>query len=345
MNAALASPHDWIVADQVLFETYKALRHLRIFTHPLSAAEAEQIRFFGEESGSMVCAYELSLRRHLRRAVSSNLDCGRFDVDYLSMASLSNPFPGMNPWMEQVWGDCHTKLISYICDALGEQLPDDLAAVAEVNVSLSGPLEGEQDRRLDVGFIENESWKQGSHSQWSPETDSGTTERLAEPVIVPLDEVTPRWVEIRSSKGKLITVIEVTSPANKSLAGRIFFEKKMEDLLHGGVNVMEIDLIRGGHTTRELVKGSWPDELYEVVVRRAGIPHHCEVYPCPLRKPLPAVGVPLRAGESDVVLDLQPLIDRCYQRGRYWLLLRYEEIPAALSEADLAWTREILKND
>lgn len=57
---ALAQPRDWIVAEQVLFEFYKALRNPKILTQPLSAPEAaERIRFLRERSGFMVCAYEL----------------------------------------------------------------------------------------------------------------------------------------------------------------------------------------------------------------------------------------------------------------------------------------------
>lgn len=35
----------------------------------------------------------------------------------------TNPFPGMNPFLERHWSDVHTKLIAYIADALAEQLP------------------------------------------------------------------------------------------------------------------------------------------------------------------------------------------------------------------------------
>lgn len=62
VNEALASPREWIVAEQVLYEYYKALRHPRILSRPLGAAEAaEQIRFLRERSGFMVCCYELAL--------------------------------------------------------------------------------------------------------------------------------------------------------------------------------------------------------------------------------------------------------------------------------------------
>jgi predicted nucleic acid-binding protein len=62
VNDALSAPSDWIIADQVLFEYYKALRHPGILSKPLSApAAAEQIRFLRETSGFMVCCYELVL--------------------------------------------------------------------------------------------------------------------------------------------------------------------------------------------------------------------------------------------------------------------------------------------
>lgn len=66
VNDALASPREWIVAEQVLYEYYKALRHPRILSKPLGASEAaEQIRFLRERSGFMVCCYETALWRRV----------------------------------------------------------------------------------------------------------------------------------------------------------------------------------------------------------------------------------------------------------------------------------------
>lgn len=41
-----------------------------------------------------------------------------------------------------------------------------------------------------------------------------------------------------------------------------------------------------------------------------------EVDPIPLRERLPVNRVPLRPTDADVMLELQPLIDPCHQRGR-----------------------------
>lgn len=42
-----------------------------------------------------------------------------------------------------------------------------------------------------------------------------------------------------------------------------------------------------------------------------------EVYRVPLLRSLPSIDIPLRPGDSDVRLDLQPLVDRCYEMGSY----------------------------
>ena len=242
--------------------------------------------------------------------------------------------------MQGVWSDVHTMLIGYIRDALGEELPADLTARAEENVTLSGPVEG-QPRKADVAVLE--PWKQGERPLWTPESDPELANRVAEPILVETDDVTPRWIEIRSSKGKLITVIEVTSPANKTKSGRIDFENKVRDLLGGGVNVMEIDLIRGGFGAKNFRTGNWPQDHCQIIVNRPHRSRFAEVYACPLREPLPAVRVPLRPDEPDAALDLQPLIDQCYSRGRYWML-PYKDAPQCLSDEDLQWARSLLED-
>jgi hypothetical protein len=66
---------------------------------------------------------------------------------------------------------------------------------------------------------------------------------------------------------------------------------------------------------------------YVVSVCRAAQPDVKLAYPCPLRRPLPRIAVPLRPQDADVVLDLQALIDLCYARGRYHARLDYRAEP------------------
>lgn len=60
VRTMLAQPSEWILADQVLWEFYPALRHPRILQKPRSAAQAAaHLRFLREERGIACCAYEL----------------------------------------------------------------------------------------------------------------------------------------------------------------------------------------------------------------------------------------------------------------------------------------------
>lgn len=55
------------------------------------------------------------------------------------------------------------------------------------------------------------------------------------------------------------------------------------------------------------------------------------------------IRIPLRRGERDAALDLQLLVDQCYERGRYGRKIDYSKAPEPpLPAEDLAWTRDVL---
>src|SRR5258708_19992062 len=54
-----------------------------------------------------------------------------------------NPFPGMNPYLEQRWGDVHAALITYLRDQIQEQLPADLRARMQERVFVESYLDTE----------------------------------------------------------------------------------------------------------------------------------------------------------------------------------------------------------
>ena len=63
----------------------------------------------------------------------------------------------------------------------------------------------------------------------------------------------------------------------------------------------------------------------------------------PLQKPLPAIAIPLRAGEQDARLDLQPLIEMCYRNGRYSRVDYARPPQPPLVGDDATWAIELLK--
>lgn len=260
----------------------------------------------------------------------------------------TNPFPGMNPFLEHSWPDVHATLITYIRDELSPALLDDLTSKSGMRICVLDESAGVSNYRADIAILEDpaDTWKSGLAPVWSPEpTDSSAI--VTAPVILHVDAPRERWIEIRSDSGTLVTVIELLSPTNKT-HGRIAYQNKRRDYSDAGVNVVEIDLLRGGELTVDvdgtdygpLVSGK--GEHYVVCVRRAARPMQREVYPIPLRDRLPVIRVPLRVTDHDVTLDLQKLVNHCYATGRYWKLDYRRLLYPPCSTADAEWIRKCL---
>lgn len=216
----------------------------------------------------------------------------------------TNFLPGMNPFLQARWPDAHTRLIAYIGDSLNERLPSDLAVIAEESISIDFE---ETDVRLqaDVAVVEQPILR---FPDSIPAHDDTSTLTLAEPETIHAAP-TQRWLEIRDVDNHLVSVIELLGPSNKTPRESANLARRHEQLIHGGVNVIEIDLIRGGLRTL-------PDAL---------------------SAELKDNDIPLRRTDKPVPLDLQPLIDRCYQTGRYWQLSQRPLPPPALPADEQAW--------
>jgi hypothetical protein len=149
-----------------------------------------------------------------------------------------------------------------------------------------------------------------------------------------------RWLEIRDTKGFVVTVIEVLSPSNKD-QHRAEYTERRQNFIEAGANYVEIDLLRSGQPLFAAPRDK--ARPYSVAVYRVTMPERFELYRVSLRDRLPCFRVPLRAKDADVPLDLQPLINRVYAKGRYWLNDHSKLPTTALNEADAAWALDILK--
>ncbi len=259
------------------------------------------------------------------------------------MISTKNPFPGMNPFLEEHWPDVHTTLVSLIREALSNVLPPDLKVRSEERVVVDQD-DQPQAWRVDVALTEN--WKQGIPPIWQPEQHEVGGIEISEPEIIRSEPLPERWVEIRTAAGKLVTAIEIVSPSNKAGDGRARYLQKQRDYLRGGVNLVEIDLLRSGSHVVTVPAENLPpsgETRFIVCAHRDAMPGWHEVYKCPLRKRLPVIRVPLRASDRDVPLDLQPLIDRCYEQGRYYLENYKHELSPSLCPEETGWVDEQLK--
>jgi hypothetical protein len=174
---------------------------------------------------------------------------------------------------------------------------------------------------------------------------------VADPLLVPLelDEVTHRSIHIVDSRSgnRVVTAIEFLSQANKSSErGRSLYRSKQRDLLDGGVNLVEIDLLREGSWVLAAESGAVPANYrspYRICVVRATRPRSAEVYRVPLRQPLPTIHIPLRPTDKDVHLNLQAVITLAYQNGGYEDIdYRVDPFPP-LQGSDADWADALLR--
>jgi hypothetical protein len=226
----------------------------------------------------------------------------------------------MDPYLERYWGDVHASLLVYMRDQIQEQLPDDLQARVEETVRVSAV--GDDSRWVvpDVLVIE-----EPAAVEYATPAASAVVPPATEPLLIaipPQPRAQRHLVIVDATSGnRVVTAVEVLSPTNKTTkSGRRRYREKQRTYLRNRVNLVEIDLLRAGRFILSVPDSEIPDSIladYWVCVRRAVRPHWAELYPIGLREPLPNIRVPLRPSDADILIQLQPLVDRCYQSGRY----------------------------
>jgi hypothetical protein len=252
---------------------------------------------------------------------------------------MASPFPGMDPYLEQFWGDIHHALITYARDQLQGRLPGDLRARVEERVFVELPQGQERSMYPDIRVVER-----GRGKAVSPAAAGAVA--VAEPLCMRLHDepITQGFIEILdlATGRRVVTVIEVVSTSNKRPGdGRKVYERKQEECREAGVNLVEIDLLRAGPwvllVPEQLIPASHRT-TYCVCVYRARSELPGEIYRVPLRERLPTIRVPLREGDADVPLDLQALIDLCYRNGGYEDDIDYSAEPLPpLALEDARW--------
>jgi hypothetical protein len=154
------------------------------------------------------------------------------------------------------------------------------------------------------------------------------------------------FIEVRQrSDGKLITLVEVVSPANKtSSTGRAAYLAKRAEGRAANANLVEVDLVLQGQPTLDYSREGLPDWDYAVSVTRSTQPDRYEIYTATLQKRLPRFRLPLAADDRDTVLDLHTAFTRCYDQGGFSARINYQRDPSApLADEDRRWLNDLLK--
>ena len=251
-------------------------------------------------------------------------------------------FPGMDPYLEdpQIWPGVHNRFVVYLADQLQPSLRPRYVAAVEERVYLEGP---------NREIIPDVWLRQAQHGS------SGAVALADEdaPILVEVEplEIHESYITIldRQSGQRVVTVIEVVSPANKYAGpGRESYLAKQREVRCSNAHLVGIDLLRTGpHVVavpeyKARGKGFY-DYLISVnraIRARTGF----ELYLRGLRERLPRIKVPLAEPDPDVQLDLQAVLNHTYEQGSYRDRLNYQ-VPCkpALSPADQAWAGELIR--
>lgn len=162
------------------------------------------------------------------------------------------------------------------------------------------------------------------------------------------EQYAEEFIEIRNrSDGKLVTLLEVVSPANKTTpAGRQAYLDARQAAVHQRAGIVEIDLVMQGKPTLTYSRDGLPEYDHAVTVTRANAPDRYEIYTATLQKRLPKFKLPLAADDRDALLDLQAAFTRAYDLGSFANQINYQAPPppdVPLTDAYKTWAAELLK--
>jgi hypothetical protein len=243
----------------------------------------------------------------------------------------------------------HSSLIIYARETLAPRLPSPLQMMVEERIVFESD-ESDHYRGYipDVVVVQSGPAK-GSAGYIARE---GGETAVAEPMLIhyPAQPVAERYIEIRdpSTGGKVITTIEFLSPANKKPGEpQHAFLQKQRELEAGGVSLVEIDLVRGGEwvvaVPANAIRSEDRTDL-KISILRGWIKGQARYYPIRLQQLLPKIDIPLRASDAPLGLDLQALLDLCYDRGRYGDMIDYQdEALPPLTGEERAWAEQLLR--
>ncbi len=244
----------------------------------------------------------------------------------------------MDPYLEapDIWPGFHEAFLSYTRELLQPLLPAryyaDLRTREEVGIA---GLPADHVIYPDVTIRETGS--PSSTARTERRSQVVATATAPEHIVIAEETLRVGFLEIREvgRGGRLVTLIELLSPSNKTAGpDREAYETKQREILGSNANWVEIDLLRSGkrvacHPSVHVhcrKKGYHYLVTVSRVTRRSPV-LDLEIYGFTVRDPFPRISLPLRDPDPDVVLDLGQVFRRAYESGPYTKIVRYEAPP------------------
>ncbi|MEM7535990.1 MAG: DUF4058 family protein [Chloroflexota bacterium] len=264
----------------------------------------------------------------------------------LNQNDLTSPFPGMDPYFEgkMFWRSFHHHLAEEIVRMLNPTITPKYFADVELHssaqelvISQLPPHVTSETHHMypDVTISRYQS------QSLSPQPSVAVMDAPAGTVLdAPIERViglpkpeTLRTVNIylTGNNGedapKLVTAIELLSPANKTGINLIKYQEKRSLIIQSDVHLIEIDLLRGGQrpgpevneppidTDYIILRNSEHDNFYRI----------SKIWPVAINEPLPTIPIPLLSPDPDVPLDLNAIVQSIYQTHYYGLRVNYTQ--------------------
>lgn len=224
----------------------------------------------------------------------------------------------MNPYLEHPdrWPTVHNRLIVAIADFLTPQL------LPKYQVDI--------DKRV-YEVVEQKT------------TAIGLANSPLQVMLPMTEEVCEAYLEVKDAETqKVITAIEVLSPANKRGDGRKKYLEKREKIFKTQTNLIEIDLLIQGEPLP--LGESAVDSHYRALVSRAAQRPTADLYAFNLPERIPDIPLPLAEKDLEITIALQPLLNEVYIKSGYDYFIDYQqEIALPLSSQELEWINVLLK--
>jgi hypothetical protein len=256
-----------------------------------------------------------------------------------------SPFPGMDPYLEgEMWQEFHERLANQISTQLMPLLRPKYVALLEKYyvVNYAGTSSGIMGGVSKQGIYPDVHVAKVKEAVAEYKAMTAPAVELISPVP---EEIPVLRIEIRDvAERRLVTIIEILSPANKQGKGLEEYLTKRAAILQTSTHLLELDLLRAGERI-PLLGGELPPAPYYVFLSRFTNRPWTEVWPVQLRDPLPTVPVPLLPPDPEAPLALQPAINACFELVRYHEhLLDYTQPPPLppLTSEDLAWAEAVV---
>ena len=259
---------------------------------------------------------------------------------------MTMPFPGMDPYLENpiLWTGVHSGLINAIRSQIAPALRPRYIVSIEERVVIDVPT---QQCVPDLWIQKTSRTLRSDGTLPDVVLEEPMVMQFAnDPVREPYIEILDRYQDLQ-----VVTVLELLSPINKTAGpGREQYLKKRSETLNSSTHLVEIDLLRTGTRSHDFTEAQLRtlgafDYLISIN-RSQGLQHQAsrtrvELFPCQLRKRLPAFGLPLVPPDPDVALDLQAALDRVYEEGSYMLRINYTQpcLPSLMDE-DQEWVQK-----